>query len=296
MSTEWTMCAGEGCAVQVCLWSQQHSLRWVDPGQHTRTGCNYPCRWLHSLNCIQSPVLSWHWARGRGGEREGGWGESHNCHWNQESPPHFLHPMLTSFSAWGKKTNKLSNRWVTYLFVSKDKENSIPQLILCHHARQLIPCFCHSLPVIAIHYKDQTCTHNSTFCLLGLFDICVSSTISTLMPAYKICTWMDGYQNRYEWVQTNRTYTWCQVTKCAKHFPYTQQSKKKKKILVKPVLNCANVCSLNTLRTVRWTICFLIELLVRRTWFRQFDELYSILNWLVMRCKLRPELAADSMI
>ena len=25
-------------------------------------------------------------------------------------------------------------------------------------------------------------------------------------------------------------------------------------------------------------------------------ELYFILNWLVMRCKLRPELAADSMV
>ena len=41
-------------------------------------------------------------------------------------------------------------------------------------------------------------------------------------------------------------------------------------------------------------ICFLVELLVRRTWFGQFDELYFVLNWLVMRCKLRPELAADA--
>ena len=48
-------------------------------------------------------------------------------------------------------------------------------------------------------------------------------------------------------------------------------------------------------RTVRRTmIRFLIELLVRRTWFRQFDELYLVLNWLVMGCKLRPELEADA--
>ena len=33
----------------------------------------------------------------------------------------------------------------------------------------------------------------------------------------------------------------------------------------------------------------LIELLARRTWFGQFDELYFVLNWLVMRCKLRPK-------
>ena len=60
----------------------------------------------------------------------------------------------------------------------------------------------------------------------------------------------------------------------------------------KPVLNWANVCSPNILRTVRRTIIrLLIELLVRRTWFGQ-SKLYFVLNRLVMRCKLRPELAA----
>ena len=62
---------------------------------------------------------------------------------------------------------------------------------------------------------------------------------------------------------------------------------------LKPVLNWANVCSPNILRTVRRTmIRFLIELLVRRKWFGQF-KLYFVLNWLVMRCRLRTELAAD---
>ena len=57
-----------------------------------------------------------------------------------------------------------------------------------------------------------------------------------------------------------------------------------------------SVCSPNILRTVRrTTIRFLIELqLVRRRWFGQFDELYFVLNWLIMKCKLRPELAADA--
>ena len=51
----------------------------------------------------------------------------------------------------------------------------------------------------------------------------------------------------------------------------------------------------NILRTLRRTmIRFLIELLVRRIWFGQFDELDFVLNWLVMRCKLRLELAADA--
>ena len=35
-------------------------------------------------------------------------------------------------------------------------------------------------------------------------------------------------------------------------------------------------------------IRFVIELLVRQTWFGQFDELYFVLNW------LRPELVADA--
>ena len=50
----------------------------------------------------------------------------------------------------------------------------------------------------------------------------------------------------------------------------------------------------NILRTLRRTmIRFLIEHLLRRIWFGQ-SRLYFILNWLVMRCKLRPELAADA--
>ena len=63
---------------------------------------------------------------------------------------------------------------------------------------------------------------------------------------------------------------------------------------LKPVLNWANVWSPNTLRTLRRSmIRFLFELLVRRTWFGQ-SKLCFVLKWLVMRCKLRPELAADA--
>ena len=70
---------------------------------------------------------------------------------------------------------------------------------------------------------------------------------------------------------------------------------------LKLFLNWANVCSPNIIRTVRRTmIRFLIELLVPRTWFGQFDEIYFFLNWLVTRSKLRPEFcgsrAADRMI
>ena len=54
---------------------------------------------------------------------------------------------------------------------------------------------------------------------------------------------------------------------------------------LKPVLKWANVCSSNILQTVRRTmIRFLIELLVRRTWFGQFDKL-----------SLRSQLACNEM-
>ena len=65
-------------------------------------------------------------------------------------------------------------------------------------------------------------------------------------------------------------------------------------VCIKPVLNWTNVCSPNILRTLRLTmIRFLTELLVRRIWFG-LSKLYFNLNWLVMRCKHRLELAADA--
>ena len=55
------------------------------------------------------------------------------------------------------------------------------------------------------------------------------------------------------------------------------------------------VCLPNILQTVRRTLIrFLTEILVRRAWFGQFDGLYFVLNWLIMRCKLRLELAAEA--
>ena len=64
-----------------------------------------------------------------------------------------------------------------------------------------------------------------------------------------------------------------------------------------PILNWANGCSPNILRTVRRTmIHFLTELLVCRTWFGQFAKLYLVLNWLMMECTLWPELAAEAQL
>ena len=63
---------------------------------------------------------------------------------------------------------------------------------------------------------------------------------------------------------------------------------------LKPVLNWVNVCSPNILRTVRRTmIRFLIELLIEHGLDSSKNVL--VLNWLVMKCKLRPELAADEL-
>ena len=67
------------------------------------------------------------------------------------------------------------------------------------------------------------------------------------------------------------------------------------------VLNCANVCLPNILRTVQRTmIRFLIELLVRRTWFGQFGELYFhsqlACNEMQASARTSGRRAADSMI
>ena len=72
-------------------------------------------------------------------------------------------------------------------------------------------------------------------------------------------------------------------------------------ISLKPVPNWANVCSPNILRTLRRTVIrFLIELLVRRTRFGQFDEFYSILkmacNEMQVSARTCGRRTADSMI
>lgn len=41
-----------------------------------------------------------------------------------------------------------------YLFIGKDQEDGIPQLVLGQHPHQLLARFIHSFPVIAVHHKD----------------------------------------------------------------------------------------------------------------------------------------------
>ena len=65
--------------------------------------------------------------------------------------------------------------------------------------------------------------------------------------------------------------------------------------VLNPFIIGRTFASPNIVRSIRRTLLrFLIELIVRRTYFGQFDELYFVLNWLIMRCKLRPELAAEA--
>ena len=64
---------------------------------------------------------------------------------------------------------------------------------------------------------------------------------------------------------------------------------------VSPFLIGRTFASPNIVRSIRRTLLrFLIEFIVRRTWFGQFDELYFVLNWLIMTCKFRPEPAAEA--
>ena len=79
-----------------------------------------------------------------------------------------------------------------------------------------------------------------------------------LRPYWLYC--LHGWWTHFSWQWSPMCHDWSLITEPS---VYT----------IKPVLNCANVCSPNILPTVRRTmIHFLIELLVRWTWFRQFEE------------------------
>ena len=84
----------------------------------------------------------------------------------------------------------------------------------------------------------------------------------------------------------------CTFSRFHLRFSFHFHLSRNRNVSLKPVLNLANVCSPNTSDTSTNYDSFLIELLVRRIWFGQ-SKLYFVLIWLVMRCKLRPELAAD---
>lgn len=50
---------------------------------------------------------------------------------------------------------KPRGREMSHLLVCKDKEHSIPELILCQHPHQLLPGLIYSLPIIAVDHKYQ---------------------------------------------------------------------------------------------------------------------------------------------
>lgn len=44
-----------------------------------------------------------------------------------------------------------------HLFVSKHQQDRIPQLVLSQHPHQLLSRLIHTLSVVTVHHKDQTC-------------------------------------------------------------------------------------------------------------------------------------------
>ena len=102
------MCGCEGCAVQVCPLSQQHSLRWVNPGQQTNILNVTVCNATLQSNCMQSQVSprERERKRGRGKEREDTATFTLCTRKNQHiffhSPPY----RLISCSTWEKKNKE----------------------------------------------------------------------------------------------------------------------------------------------------------------------------------------------
>lgn len=54
----------------------------------------------------------------------------------------------------GALGNRKQGRIRTYLFVGKDQEDGVPQLVLGQHPHQLLARFIHSFPIVAVHHKD----------------------------------------------------------------------------------------------------------------------------------------------
>lgn len=44
---------------------------------------------------------------------------------------------------------------LTHLFICKDEQHSVSELVLGEHPEQLLPRLIHSLSVVAVHHKDQ---------------------------------------------------------------------------------------------------------------------------------------------
>lgn len=87
------------------------------------------------------------------------------------------------------------NIMVSHLFVCEDEEDCISQFILSQHSHELLPCFVHSLSVITVHHKDQTCnkkndkfeilsfwrkadTHAQYYNLTDFLTLCVLKVVS----------------------------------------------------------------------------------------------------------------------
>ena len=46
---------------------------------------------------------------------------------------------------------------LTNLLVGKDEQHGITELVLLQHARKLLAGLAHTLAIVAVHHKDQTC-------------------------------------------------------------------------------------------------------------------------------------------
>lgn len=57
----------------------------------------------------------------------------------------------------------------THLLICEDEQHSVSELILGEHPEQLLPRLVDSLPVVAVHYKDEPCESTHTHLKLTAF-------------------------------------------------------------------------------------------------------------------------------
>lgn len=63
---------------------------------------------------------------------------------------------LIAFGRSYKREIQLNLSWLEYLFVGKDKKNSVAQFIFVQHSHQFLPSFSDTFAIVAVHNKDQT--------------------------------------------------------------------------------------------------------------------------------------------
>lgn len=79
-----------------------------------------------------------------------------------------------------------------HLFICENEQHGVSEFVLSEHSGQLLPRLVHSLPVVAVHHKDEPCVQKYTSLLWSTshaFGIYIP-IISFILSHFKSCDWL----------------------------------------------------------------------------------------------------------